>query len=55
MTELERLELVLRRVFVRLDKTPRFGASDELHLLKKIIEELTAENNAQYERGKQRA
>lgn len=49
MTELERMELVLRRVHDRLEKTSRFGVSDELYLLKKILEELTIENNTQYE------
>ncbi len=44
MTELERLELVLRRVHDRLDKTTRFAASGETYLLKKIIEELSDEN-----------
>jgi hypothetical protein len=46
MTELERLELVLRRVSDALSKTTRFGVSDELYVLKRIIEELTSENNA---------
>ena len=44
MTELERLELVLRRVHDHLDKTTRFAASGETYLLKKILEELTTEN-----------
>jgi hypothetical protein len=52
VTDLERLELVLRRVHDRLDRTTRFGASSELYLLKKIIEEVTAENNGQYEQTK---
>lgn len=50
MTELERLELVMRRVHDALDKTPRFVVSDELYVLKKLIEELTTENNAVRER-----
>lgn len=45
MTDLERLELVLRRVHDDLDKTTRFAASSELYVLKKIIQALTAENN----------
>jgi hypothetical protein len=44
MTELERLELVLRRVCDRLDKSTRFVASDELYMLKVVLEELTNEN-----------
>ena len=46
------MELVFRRVHDQLDKTPRFGASDELNVLKKIIEEITAENNSLYQKGK---
>jgi len=52
VTDLERMELVFRRVHDQLDKTPRFGASDELNVLKKIIEEITAENNSLYQKGK---
>jgi hypothetical protein len=44
MTELERLEAVLRRVHEHLSRTTRFAASDELHLLKLIIQGLAEEN-----------
>ena len=44
MTDIECLELVLRRVYADLDRTPRSGASDELHVLKRILEELMQEN-----------
>ena len=49
MTDLERLELVLRRVHDRLDRTTRFAASDYLYVLKCVIEELTKENNSDHQ------
>jgi hypothetical protein len=45
MQPLERMELVLRRVFSDLDQTPRFSGSDGLILLRCIIDELTKVNN----------
>jgi len=44
MTDLERLELVLRRVHSDLRKTSRFAVSDELLVLKCIIDELSKMN-----------
>ena len=44
MTELERLELVLRRVCDGLERSSRFTVSDELYVLKKFLDELTTEN-----------
>ena len=44
MTELERLELVLRRVHSDLSKTSRFAVSDGLLVLKCIIDELSKMN-----------
>jgi hypothetical protein len=47
MTDLERLELVLRRVHSDLNKTPRFATSDHLVVLRQIIRELLIVNNEQ--------
>ena len=44
MTDLERLELVLRRVHSDLNTTSRFAVSDELLMLKCIIDELSKMN-----------
>jgi len=41
MTELERLELVLRRVCGKIEGTPR---ASEMYVLKAILGELTDEN-----------
>ena len=44
MTELERLELVLCRVYTELNKTPRYAVHDTMFVLKHIIDALRKEN-----------
>jgi len=55
VTDLERIELIFRRVHDQLDKTPRFGASDELIVLKRLIEAIAIENNSLLHEKKKRA
>ena len=49
MTELERLELILRRVHSDLSKTPRFAVHDTMYVLERIIKELAKYNGVTHD------